>query len=79
MYTGNGDFIVLVVVAASIGFAWFCCIMGKQHQSDIDEVHAEYHFLKMLELSYREDAGETLTPHEARQLEAARILEAAQR
>ena len=79
MYTGSGDFLVLSVIAVFIGIVWYSSSRDKQEQRAVDSVHAEYHYNKMLELSYKEDEGKNLTPYEARQLEAARILENAQR
>ena len=79
MYHGNGDFITLSVIAVFIGIVWYVSSRDKQEQRAVDSVHAKYHFNDMLKLSYREDEGETLTPHEKHQLEEARALECEER
>ena len=76
--TGLRCIMAAVFVVGAV-ILWYCCnyVVNKQHQSEINEIHAEHHYAKMLELSYKEDAGETLTPIEKMQLEEARQLESA--
>ena len=69
--------VAFVVCAACVAFILYLNGVEKTHQRDIAEVRAEHHYAKMLELSYKEDRGETLTPIEKMQLETARVLEAA--
>ncbi|KKL05919.1 hypothetical protein LCGC14_2601210 [marine sediment metagenome] len=64
--------VAYVIVGAAIAFIIYCSVAQKQHEADIAEVHEEYHYARMLKLSYKEDRGEKLTVTESRELEAAR-------